>query len=132
MDLNHLKILSDLKYQHSQKALSTILSREKILRGELGRLRDLARQTQAQPPDQERMRLIGGDVIWLQWLGETQRKLNIELAQVLAQKEAVIAQHRRSHGRKIVSEKIAQREADNLRQDKREAQLNAAIQQSLF
>ncbi len=132
MDLDQLKMLSDLKFQNSQKALSDLLIRENILRAELSRLRQLARETQSQPPEQEQMRLIGGDVIWLQWLGQTQQRLNNELAQILARKEMLIDRHRRAHGRKIVSQKIAEQEADARNKAKRKGQLDSAINHALL
>lgn len=131
MDLHQLKTLSALKYQHSQQALSALLERETSLRAELERLRMLARETQAQPVEHAQMRAIGGDIIWLKWIGQAQRQLNIALAQVLAQKEGLMAQHKRAHGRKMVAEQLADQDADERRHAKRESQLQAAIRHSL-
>lgn len=132
MDLEQLKTLSELKYQHSQQELSGLLARENTLRSELTRLRTLTHDTQSQPPEQAQMRMIGGDVIWLKWLGQAQRNLNIELAQVLAQKEALMERHRRAHGRKMVAERLADQSGQARRQEKQQAQLAKAIEHSLL
>lgn len=132
MDLEQLKYLSELKYQHSQQALSEILQRERSLRAELLRLRSLMRETQTQPSDQAQMRMIGGDVIWMKWIAQAQRKLNIELAQVLAQKEAYMQRHRRAHGRKIMAEHLSVQDVELRRQAKRKTQLDQAIENSIL
>lgn len=132
MDLDQLKTLSDLKYQHSRQALSGLLARENALRTELVRLRTLTHETQTQPPEQAQMRMIGGDVIWLKWLGQVQQKLNIELAQVLAQKENLMTQHRTAHGRKMVAERLSDQQIEHHRQSKRKTQMDNAIDHSLL
>lgn len=132
MNLEQLKTLTSLKHQHSQQALSKILVRETALRNELVRLRALALETQSQPPEQQQLRAIGGDVIWLKWLGQAQQKLNIELAQILAQKESLMAQHRRENGRKLVAERLAEDADDCRRRENRKRQLNSAIDHSLL
>ncbi|MEP1586268.1 MAG: hypothetical protein ABJR46_04470 [Tateyamaria sp.] len=132
MDLDQLKTLSELKYQHSLRSVSYLLAREDKLRAEIARLRTLTRETQTQPPEQERIRMIGGDVIWLQWLGKTLRKLNMELAQILAQKESLIAQHRRAHGRKMAAERLAGQEVEKQLQSKQKKLLDQIIDHSLM
>ncbi len=131
MDLEHLKLLATLKYQHSQKALSDILKRENELRTELERMRLLVQQTQSQDPADAQLRSIGGDIIWLKWVGKVQRELNISLANVLAQKEALMGRHRQETGRKIVAEDLAERQQKTRRDKKCKAQLQSAISTSL-
>lgn len=131
-DLAQLQMLSELKFRHSEQAMSAILSREQTLRAELSRLRTLTHETQSQPPEHAELRGIGGDVIWLKWLEKEQRRLNLDLAQVLAQKEGLMQQHRRAHGRKIVSETLVKDDTQARRQKLREAQLEDAIKLSLL
>lgn len=131
MDLGQLRSLMEMKAQHTQQALAELQARENALRSELDRLRTLTRETQAQPLEQEQMRMIGGDVIWLQWLGHAQQGLNIELAQVLAQKEGLMLQHKRANGRKIAADHLANKDADTRRRAKQKNQLDEAIDQSL-
>ena len=132
MDLNQLKTLSALKYQHSQQALSGLLKRENELRAELERMRMFARKTQAQEPEDANMRAVGADVIWLGWVGKVQQELNMALANVLAKKEALIAQHRRSNGRKIVAQTLADNQAAIMREEKEKASIQSAIDSTVF
>jgi len=132
MDLEQLKSLSELKYRQSTQALALILQRESELRTELSRLRQLVLETHAQPAEDAHVRAIGADIIWLKWVGQAQRKLNIELAQVLARKEGHMAANRRALGKKLVSEELAAR-AVSIRSANRQAkQLQKAIDQSLM
>lgn len=126
-DLEQLKLLAALKFRRSEQALLGILARENALRSELLRLRGLAHETLSQPYEHTQMRGIGGDVIWLKWLEREQRRLNIELAQVLAQKESLLAQHRHAHGQKIVSDELVESKINKQRLKKRSRQLDQAI-----
>lgn len=132
MDLSQLKTLSALKYQHSQQALSGLLKRENELRAELERMRMFARKTQAQEPEDANMRAVGADVIWLGWVGKVQQELNMALANVLAKKEALIAQHRRANGRKIVAQTLADNQAAIMREEKEKASIQSAIDSTVF
>ena len=127
MNFDDLKALTALKFQTSQQALTGILGQEKTLRAELNRLSSLARETQSQPPEHAQMRAMGGDVIWLKWIGDSQRQLNIRLAQILAQKEMLMAQHARVHGRKLVAEHLADQTQDARRKLKQDALMRSAI-----
>lgn len=127
VDLKQLKMLSALKYQHSEKALSSLLQRENELRTELERMRLLTRTTQAQEPDHAQMRAVGADIIWLKWVGKVQRELNISLANVLAQKEALMVRHRQANGRKIVAEALADQQAIALRERKTKSDMQSVL-----
>lgn len=131
MDLRNMQLLMELKHQDSQMKMAAIQERENELRHELRRLKSLARDAHAQPPEQEQMRAIGADVIWLRWIGQAQTRLNIELAQVLAQKEALIAGHKKSFGRMMASQKLVEIEVRELANRQRGKDLNAAIDSSL-
>lgn len=131
LDLQSLRYLTELKFQGSQMKMAAICRRETELRCELQRLEALARKTQAQPMEQEEMRAIGADMIWLRWVGQAQRKLNIELAQVLARKEALNAEHRKAHGKMMVSQALVETELQEITTKQRKASLDAAIESSL-
>jgi len=132
LDLKQLKKLSELKYQHSQQELSSVLRREAELRYELKRMRGLLQKTQAQDPEDAQLRAIGGDIIWLKWVGQVQRELNIALAGVLGQKEALMARHRQASGRKLVAEDLADQHEQSLRRVKNIGKLQSVIDSSLL
>lgn len=123
MDLDTLHTLTELKYQKSMAGLADILARENQLRGEIQQLRDQAYEAQALPASPHSMQNIGADVIWLRWVSRTTQKLNIELAQVLARKETLLADHRRALGRKSVAGNLA----DDARRDAKAARDAAAL-----
>lgn len=131
MDLDQLKTISALKHQRSQKALTDVINRENELRHELDRMRLLARQTQAQDPEDAQLRAIGGDIIWLKWVAKVQKELNVSLAGILAQKEALMVRHRHETGRKIVAEKLANQNRITRSIRDNEAQLQSAILHNL-
>lgn len=132
MNLDQLHQLSELKYHHSQQQLSEILKRETALRAELTKLRGYISQIRSLPAEQAQMRAIGADVIWLRWVTQTQASLNIELAQVLAQKEGHMARHRMAVGKVQVSQSLALANKENLARSRREKALAAIIEQTLF
>lgn len=123
MDLDTLHTLTELKYQKSMAGLADILERENQLRSEIQQLRDQAYEAQALPASPHSMQNIGADVIWLRWVSQTTQKLNIELAQVLARKETLLADHRRALGRKSVAGTLA----DDARRDAKAARDVAAL-----
>ncbi|MEL7091371.1 MAG: hypothetical protein AAFN94_06515 [Pseudomonadota bacterium] len=131
MDLETLQALTELKYQKSLGGLADILTKETQLRGQIDKLRQQAFETQALPADQPHMHSIGADVIWLKWVGRTISRLNVELAQVLAQKEALLAGQRRALGRKTVAEALARNAKDAHRQTCLAKSLEQAIETSV-
>lgn len=124
--------LTALKYRHSQQQLADILARENTLRSELAKLRGYVAEARALPPEQSQMRAIGADVIWLRWVTKTQNRLNIELAQVLAQKEGHMARHKKAFGKMQVSQTLAENERDRKRRALRELALAQAIDQTVL
>lgn len=127
MDLDALRLLTDLKYQKSLAGLSQILARETQLRGDIQRLRDRAFEAQSLPVATHSMRNIGADVIWLRWVAKATRELNIELAQVLAQKEVLLANQRRALGRKTVAEGLAAQDKKRAKTEQNAAALQKSI-----
>jgi len=131
MDLEQLEHLTELKFRKSEQAVSQLLVRENELRRELSRLRELARETHSHPPGDAQLRAIGGDVIWLRWIGQTQRALNIQLAQVLAQKERLMGEYRRAHGKKLVAEALLDAQTSEKRAAHQKHELENAIEQAV-
>ena len=131
MDFSQLKQISDLKYQKSEQAIAEITAQENRLRSELQRLQSLVRETHSAPASDAELRSIGGDVIWLKWLASAQRQLNVELAQVLAQKENVMARHRTASGKKAVADKLLERSGQLSRNMQMKRALDQAIETAL-
>ena len=132
MNLEQLHELSDLKYQQSQQKLAAILTRENTLRAELAKLRGFVSETRCLPPDHAQMRAIGADVIWLRWVTTAQARLNIELAQVLAQKEGHMARHKRAFGKAQAAQSLAKTEREKHAKKRRNQVLAQAIDHALL
>ena len=132
MDLETLKQLTDLKHQESLSGLSNILAREAQLRSEIQKLRDRAREAQALPVSAHSMQNIGADVIWLRWVASAMQRLNIELAQVLAQKETLLDKHKRTLGRKTVAENLFDQDRKHAKAKADKAALRTSIEIDLL
>ncbi|WP_189367014.1 hypothetical protein [Tateyamaria omphalii] len=131
MDWSQLRQISELKFRQSEQAMSKLKVRETSLRSELARLQSLAQETHAQPASDSELRAIGADIIWLKWIENSRRKLNIELAQVLALKEDIAARHRKTNGEKLVTEALSEKQRLGRQRLRRERTLNQAIETSL-
>ena len=127
MDIEALRHLSDLKYEKSVSKLRGIIAQEAKMRAKIAQLQQQARDAHALPADTPHMQNIGADVIWLKWVAKTLRALHIELAQILAQKEAFVAQNAKALGRKSVTEHLAKASTQKRRQDRAAAQLETTI-----
>lgn len=105
-ELNELHRLLELKFKDRQKAFSEVVAAEQKLRAEVSRLDKMASATSR--VQDGKMRAIGADVIWNAWLGRTKTGLNMELAQVLAQKDKLIRRVRKDYGKVLASEAMAE------------------------
>ena len=110
-DLETLARISDAKYRRSRAALDPLLAEEARLRGELARLAGQERAARG-TADMSLMRPCGADVAWFAWIDRTRRRLNTDLARVLAQKEPAMARMRREFGRSLVAEALRDEAAE--------------------
>ncbi|WP_299592119.1 hypothetical protein [uncultured Tateyamaria sp.] len=131
MDLSQLQHMADLKFRQSEQAVLRLTRREVSLRTELARLQELAHATHCQSASDEELRAIGGDIIWLKWLSSSRRQLNIELAQILAQKEALMAQHYLVNGKKMVADELSKKNQLVEQGRRATSALNQAVETSL-
>jgi chaperonin cofactor prefoldin len=132
LNLDQLHQLSELKYHHSQQQLSKILKRETALRAKLTRLGGYVSEINSLPAEQAPMRAIGADLVWLRWITKTQASLNIELAQVLAEKEWHIDRHKLAFGKVQVSESLARTDKEKRARSIRDKALATIMEQALF
>ncbi|MEL6464872.1 MAG: hypothetical protein AAFQ58_07870 [Pseudomonadota bacterium] len=131
MDMSQIKQLNDLKFRQSEQSMAKLLTRESALRSELERLQNMAHETYAQPSSQSELRAIGGDILWLQWLARARRCLNIELAQVLAQKETMMARHQQANGEKAVADALFEKHIITTKRNREKRALDHTIETAL-
>ena len=131
-ELEQIAALVDAKYEQQQLRFAKLVARENQLRAEIARLDDMRRATNAPDAKVDEMRAIGADVIWYGWVGRSKAALNIQLAQVLAQKEHHQTAVRLAYGKVLVVAEMrdAARLAEHARNTK--GQLDRAIAQSLL
>lgn len=129
-DAEAIEALQELKFQKRQRAVVNLIKREQQLRADIAKL-----DAQARASDQSGtydMQLIGADMIWRAWVGRAKSALNMELAQVLAQKDMVIRDVRREFGKLSVARELAKGRAQSKQRKVADLQLKQAIEQSLL
>lgn len=112
-DLQNARMLNrilEAKYASRLAAFQRVLERERSLRASLQELAERARETHIATP--ENMKLIGADVIWQSWIEQKSRHLNLELAQVMVQKEHETHLLRQEFGRKLAGSEVERILAD--------------------
>jgi len=110
--LEKLNALLVMKLRLEERAYNKLRAREAAIRSDLERLstqeRDARKSTTVE------MRAIGADISWQAWLGRSAASLNLQLAEILAQKENYVDQVRKAHGKVSMSEKLIDREKRKL------------------
>ena len=112
--LEQLNELLVIKLRVEERAYNRLIARETVIRGDLERLSDQARQ--AQQTTTVEMKAIGADISWQAWLGRSAAALNLQLAEVLAQKGSYVEQVRKAHGKVSISEELLAKEQAERRQ----------------
>lgn len=118
--LNDLANLTDALYQAELSKMREVNAREASLRHDLAELESLQRSNMALPQaDLHTVRQIGADVLWEGWVSRTRADLNMQLAQVMAQKARMTTQLRRAFGKQIAAAELL-RKADDEKRQRRE------------
>lgn len=104
--LEQMSQVTSAIYLSELQKVQKILNEESRLRKELSRLdaqSEAGRQAAAKDLS---IQTVGADFLWQAWLSRTRRQLNIELAQVMAQKLTAIGRVRNAFGRKTSVQSI--------------------------
>lgn len=105
--LNDLAELTDAIYQAELQKMAVLNNKEAIVRRKIADLETLRHDNQSLPAGQLTVvRQIGADVLWQGWVGRTRESLNIELAQILAQKEHLKAELQRAFGKQLAAKEM--------------------------
>ncbi len=97
--IDQMAAVTEALYLKEFRCIGSILSDEAELRGKLTRLDAQVAMNRKVSVDLHAMRVLGADLLWQGWTTRTRRQLNIELAQVLARKSAVMERVRLAFGR---------------------------------
>lgn len=114
-----------LKFQQRQQIFSKVRAEENRLRAQMVKL--VAQEQEAETINDDRIKAIGADVIWKAWVGRAKTTLNMELAQVLAQKERLLVSVRRDYGKLLVSQKLLRDQKMAAVEARRKVSLNTSI-----
>lgn len=106
--LREMETLLALKFERKKRLFAQIVAQETQLRSKLKKIHDQAKE--AEQSEVHQIKAIGADVIWKAWVNRTQTSLNMELAQVLAQKERMLVSVRKEYGKLLVSRELVQNE----------------------
>lgn len=111
--LDQLATVAEALYLREHRGIRSILEQEAMLRRQLAQLSD--QDAQARRSNDAAIQALGADVLWQQWLSRTRRRLNTDLALVMARKLSAMNGLRAAFGR--------QQAARSLRDGARDAQL---------
>ncbi len=114
--LDQMVAVTEAQYLQEHAKVKPILDREAALRGQLSKLDAQILETRAQADGDHSMRALGADLLWQGWHARTKRELNMQLAQVIAQKLSAMDKLREAFGRKHAVETMAADERKIVRQ----------------
>ena len=109
--LHQLAKVSRAQYLRELARIREILDRETALRGQLLRLAQQAERARRDHAADPAMQSLGADMAWQGWLGRSRRRLNTELAQVMARKLVAMDSVRNAFGREQAVQTLADAEA---------------------
>ena len=114
-------------YEREQRQFASLVAKENQLRIALNRLDNMHRSTDVPDASIARMQAIGADVIWLAWVGRSKTALNIQLAQVLAQKEHLQSAVRKAYGKVLVVRQMQDQTKADINSKLTKTQLETAV-----
>ncbi|WP_375573811.1 hypothetical protein ABWH93_10535 [Seohaeicola saemankumensis] len=101
--LQDVSSVMDAMYQSRVSGLQRLILQEAKLRDNLRRLDDM-RETRAELAlDDHAMRALGADLLWQGWLMRQRSEINMQLANLMVQKAALIDALRLAFGRSQVA-----------------------------
>lgn len=125
-NISDLETILTLRFQKRQQIFSKVVAEEGRLRGQLSKLDDQERRSEAS--SEQHIKAIGADVVWKTWLERTRMSLNMELAHVLAQKDSLLAAVRKDYGKLLVVRQLRDDHLAATRKAKHMRSLNRSIE----
>lgn len=129
-DVHSIEKILHVKFQECQKSFAKVVATEAKLRADLAKIDRMA--SAAEPTGYKNMQAIGADVIWRAWMGRTKSDLNLELAQVLAQKETLKGRVKKEYGRLLASRSLLKDARTRAYKSAQKTTLEKSIEQHLL
>lgn len=114
--LSDLVTITDAAYQMRVAGLQRLAAEEARIRSALSRIDQIGRNSSNADADWFAIHAMGADILWQAWIVRQKTQLNIQLAQVLAQREAVMRDVRHAFGRAQVAQMLLDQDAKARRQ----------------
>lgn len=105
--------LTDAVYRSRLAGMQKIMRQEAQLRQSLQRLEQMSTGDDSFQQHDITMRAIGADLLWQGWVARRRTELNMQLANLLAQKSAISRDLSLAFGRAQVAEALVERERDH-------------------
>lgn len=100
IQIDSLYKLFQAKEQSVEVKLRSIVSNERRLRNLLQELDQQVQKADVTIAEETSVRQVGADLAWSRWIGEQRKMLNMNLANTLVQKEAVLAELKEAFGKR--------------------------------
>ncbi|MEO3413222.1 hypothetical protein AAFO92_01060 [Roseovarius sp. CAU 1744] len=111
--------MTDALYRAELQKMAALSAKEADLRHKLAELDALRSTNRSLPPGQLTVvRQIGADVLWQGWVSRTRETLNLELAQILAQKEYMKSELQRAYGKQMAAAAMRDKARNKASQDR--------------
>ena len=114
MHLDSLYELLKAKEQAVEAKFHSVVANERRLRNLLSELDQQERKADATIAEETSVRQVGADLAWGRWIGEQRKMLNMNLANVLVQKEAILNDMREAFGKRTALGRIVDFETQKL------------------
>ena len=98
-DLENLRNATQALYLEAHSKVARILAKEAAVRNGLARLEEQNRGAGEPTNGVDSMQMIGADLLWNAWQYQTRQRLNVELAQIRAQRMELMDGVRLAFGR---------------------------------
>ena len=119
-ELRQIMDVTRVLYDREYAKVAEILAREGAILRDLAKLDQLGVTAGSASDDNSTMHVMGKDILWQAWQQRARHQLNMELAQVRAQKLSLMGQVRKAFGRDQAIRNLAEQKASDRKQAEQE------------
>ncbi|MFV1599569.1 MULTISPECIES: hypothetical protein [unclassified Phaeobacter] len=116
--LDQMADVTEALYLQEHAKVKPVLDAEARVRGQLTKLDQQIKDSRDLASSDHAMKALGADLLWQGWHTRARRELNMELAQITAQKLRAMDNLRKAFGRKHAVETMAIEERLRIKKDK--------------
>ncbi|KXF88615.1 hypothetical protein [Phaeobacter inhibens] len=116
--LDQMADVTEAMYLREHAKVKPVLDAEARVRGQLAKLDQQIKDSRELANSDHAMKALGADLLWQGWHSRTRRQLNMELAQITAQKLRAMDNLRKAFGRKHAVETMATQERQRVKKDR--------------